>query len=197
MKDIYHDNKNDIDPTALIGPDVTIGKCNVIGAFTVIKGRVIIGDNNYIAPFVCIGEPPEYRGKAANGIIKIGSGNRISEFVAVQLPALSGITSIGDDNYIMDKCHVAHDCHVGNEVNIAPLTSLGGSVTVEDFANLGQKVVIHPRLTIGRGAMVGMGAVVTKNIPEFETWAGNPARFMKMNQKAIDKHGQKQYKHGR
>lgn len=152
MKEIYFDNQNDIDPTAQIGPDVTIGKGNVIGAFTVIKGTVIIGDNNYIAPFVCIGEPPEYRNRKAEGKIVIGNNNRISEFVAVQMPTLTELTIIGNDNMIMDKCHIAHDCKIGNGVNIAPMTSLGGSVLIDCYCNLGQSVVIHPRLMVGKGA---------------------------------------------
>ena len=81
MKDIYYDSDNNIDPTALIGPDVTIGKGNTIGAFTVIKGRVMIGNNNYIAPHVVIGEPAEYRtppeSKCDNPMIVIGNNNRI------------------------------------------------------------------------------------------------------------------------
>lgn len=42
-------------------------------------------------------------------------------------------------------------------------------------ASIGAGAVILPGLTIGRGAMIGAGAVVTRDVPDGETWAGNPA----------------------
>ena len=191
MKDVYHDPDNNIDPTALIGPNVSIGKGNTIGAFTVIKGRVMIGNNNYIAPHVVIGEPAEYRippeDYCKDPMISIGNNNRISEFCAIQMSILTKQTLIGDNNYIMHGCHIAHDCLIGSNVNISPLTSLGGYVSIENNANLGQGVIIHPRLHIGKGSMIGMNATVTKSVPDFETWIGSPAKFLKMNEKAIKK----------
>ena len=100
---------------------------------------------------------------------------------------LTDTTLIGDNNYIMHGCHIAHDCKLMDEINIAPLTSLGGFVKIFSYANLGQGVIVHPRLNIGKGSMIGMNATVTKDVPKFETWAGTPAKFLKMNEKAIKK----------
>ena len=188
MKDIYFDSENEIDPTAIIGPDVTIGKGNKIGAYVVITGRVIIGNDNYISPFVCIGEPGEYRDRTGNGTVIIGNNNKIREFVAIQGPVLTDKTSIGDNCMIMHGCHVSHDNCIEDDVTIAPLTSFGGMVQIFEGATLGQHVVIHPRLKVGKYAMIGMNATVTKDVPEFETWVGSPAKFMKINQKGIDRY---------
>ena len=182
---------NVIDPTAIIEPGAIIGKGNTIGAYTVIRSCVKIGNNNYIAPHVVIGEPAEYRihpEKTYPEKIVIGNRNRISEFVSIQAGILTIGTTIDSDCYIMHGCHIAHDNYISKDVTIAPLTTLGGMVTVNQGANIGMGVMVHPRLIIGKGAMVGMGAVVTKNIPAFETWAGVPAKYMKPNQKAIDKY---------
>ena len=182
---------NVIDPTAIIEPGAIIGKGNTIGAYTVIRACVKIGNNNYIAPHVVIGEPAEYRvhpKRTFDEKVIIGNRNRISEFVSIQAGILSECTFIIDNCYIMHGCHIAHDNHICSDVTIAPLTTLGGMVIVEPGANIGMGVLVHPRLKIEMGAMVGMGAVVTKNIPEFETWAGVPAKYMKPNQKAIDKY---------
>jgi len=188
---VFELEDNRIDSTAIIEPGAVIGTGNTIGAYTVIRANVVIGDNNYIAPHVVIGEPAEYRvhpkGKTDTKVI-IGNRNRISEFVAIQAGILKAATVIRDNCYIMHGCHIAHDNALNDNIIIAPLCSLGGMVSIGTGANLGQGVIIHPRLRVGRGAMVGMNATVTKNIPDFETWAGTPAKFMKMNEKGKRKY---------
>lgn len=55
----------------------------------------------------------------------------------------------------------------------------GGPVSIQEGAWLGTHVVVLPGVTVGRGAIIGAGSVVTKNIPPFEVWGGVPARFLK------------------
>ena len=50
---------------------------------------------------------------------------------------------------------------------------------IEVGASIGSSVTILCGLTIGEGAIVGAGSVVTKDIPTREIWAGNPAKFIK------------------
>lgn len=54
-----------------------------------------------------------------------------------------------------------------------------GEVKIEDDAFIGCGTIICNSVTIGKGAIVGAGSVVTKDIPEYECWAGNPAHFIK------------------
>lgn len=54
-----------------------------------------------------------------------------------------------------------------------------GRVTIEEDAFIGCNVTICSAVTIGKGAIVGAGSVVTKNIPPYQVWAGNPARYIK------------------
>ena len=54
-------------------------------------------------------------------------------------------------------------------------------VIIEDDVFIGANTIILKGVIIGRGAIIGAGSVVTKNIPENEIWAGNPARFIKVN----------------
>ena len=54
-----------------------------------------------------------------------------------------------------------------------------GKIHIGRNAYIGANVIICKPVTIGEGAIVGAGSVVTKDIPPFEVWAGNPARFIK------------------
>jgi acetyltransferase-like isoleucine patch superfamily enzyme len=55
----------------------------------------------------------------------------------------------------------------------------GGDVTIEDFSWIGSRVIILPGVTIGRGAVVASGAVVTKDVPPMTVVGGIPAKFLK------------------
>lgn len=78
--------------------------------------------------------------------------------------------------------YVAHDCEIGDFVTFAPNVHCNGSVRIEDHAYLGTGAVIKQGtperpVTIGAGAIVGMGAVVTKDVAPNTTVVGNPARL--------------------
>jgi acetyltransferase-like isoleucine patch superfamily enzyme len=57
-----------------------------------------------------------------------------------------------------------------------PGAVIAGEVMIEDFASIGSNATVLPRLKIAKGAIVGAGAVVTKDIPPGMTVVGNPAR---------------------
>ena len=73
---------------------------------------------------------------------------------------------------------------MGDFVTLAPGVMLNGNVRVEDHAYIGTGAIIKqgtPQnpLVIGKGAVVGMGAVVTKDVEPYTTVIGNPARLFK------------------
>lgn len=76
--------------------------------------------------------------------------------------------------------YIAHDCVIGDFVTFAPGVMCNGHVIIEDHAYIGTGVVIKDGtdkpIVIGRGSVVGMGAVVTKSIPAGATVIGNPAK---------------------
>jgi acetyltransferase-like isoleucine patch superfamily enzyme len=55
----------------------------------------------------------------------------------------------------------------------------GGAIHVHPKAWIGSRATILGGVTIGEGAVVGAGSVVTKSVPAHEFWAGNPARFIR------------------
>jgi sugar O-acyltransferase (sialic acid O-acetyltransferase NeuD family) len=77
--------------------------------------------------------------------------------------------------------YVAHDCVIGDFVTFAPKVCCNGNVHIEDGCYIGTGAVLRQGtssqpLVIGAGAVVGMGAIVTKNVPAGATVVGNPAR---------------------
>lgn len=54
-----------------------------------------------------------------------------------------------------------------------------GDVVIEDDVFIGMNVIICNSVTIGKGAVIGAGSIVTKDIPPYQVWAGNPAHFIK------------------
>lgn len=79
--------------------------------------------------------------------------------------------------------YVAHDCVIGDFVTFAPGVRCNGRVHIDDYAYIGTNAIIREGtsvkpLRIGKGAVVGMGAVVTKDVPDGATVIGNPARLM-------------------
>ncbi|KAG1709247.1 hypothetical protein DVH05_019891 [Phytophthora capsici] len=56
---------------------------------------------------------------------------------------------------------------------------IGKPITIEDDVWIGGNTTVVPGVTIGRGAVIGAGSVVTKNVPPMCVYAGNPAKFIK------------------
>ncbi|GAA4358651.1 GDP-perosamine N-acetyltransferase [Variovorax defluvii] len=117
---------------------------------------------------------------AANAVVMddvtLGEGAILSPFVT-----LGSNVRIGRHFHANLYCYVEHDSVIGDFVTFAPGVKCNGNVVVEDHAYVGAGAVIkHGRpgqpMTIGRGAVVGMGAVVTRDVPAGVTVAGNPAR---------------------
>lgn len=64
-------------------------------------------------------------------------------------------------------------------------TTIIAPVNIEDFVWIGAEVCIVPDVTIGEGAVVGMGAVVTKDVPQGAIVGGNPAQILGYRDQAL------------
>lgn len=188
---------NRIHPTAIIGDGAELGDDNVIGPYSVILGPATIGDGNWIGPHVAIGGPPEHRaaphsvnwdGDQDGAGVRIGDRNVIREFTTIS-QGFHEPTRLGDGCYVMGRVFVGHDSDIGDEVTITSGVQIGGHCQVWALANLGLGTVVHQRTAIGPGAMVGMGAVVRRDVEAFTITVGCPARAVGVNEVGLRRRG--------
>ncbi|KQR52175.1 hypothetical protein ASF88_11435 [Leifsonia sp. Leaf336] len=188
---------NSIHPTAVIGSGVRLGAGNVVGPYAVIGGDVEIGDDNWFGAGVKVGCPPEVRGFPHDAAwidtptgagVSIGDGNVFREEVQVH-GGWHERTRLGDGLFVMNRAYIAHDGRVADGVTIASGVAIGGHVTIGRNANIGLNASVHQRRVIGAFAMVGMGSVVTKDVPPFVTAFGNPCAARGVNSVGLERAG--------
>ena len=83
---------------------------------------------------------------------------------------------IGRHSHLNVNAVVSHDARVGDYVSLSPGVLLNGNVTVDDDVFIGTGAVVLPGRRIGRGATVGAGAVVDRDVAPGATVRGVPAR---------------------
>ena len=158
-----------IGPYSVIGPNVEIGENVIIHSHINISGNTKIGNGNKIYPFASIGNDPQdlkYNGEETK--LVIGNNNKIRENVTINPGTVGcgGLTKIGNDCLFMISSHIAHDCHVGNNVIIANNVPLGGHVTIDDNVVIGGNSAVQQFTRIGKLAMIGgMTGVLHDVIP--------------------------------
>lgn len=109
------------------------------------------------------------------GPSEIGEGAIFCPFTTV-----TANTTIGRFFHANIYSYVAHDCRIGDFVTFAPNVHCNGRVVIEDYAYIGTGAIIRQGsddkpIVIGKGAVVGMGAVVTRSVAPGITVVGNPA----------------------
>lgn len=175
-----------IDPSAVIGANVSIGAYSVIGAeveigdgtvigpHVVIEGPTRIGCDNRIAQFTSLGGAPQDKKFAGERTeLVIGDRNLIREFVTINRGTGDGggATRIGDDNWLLAYVHIAHDCQLGNHVVFSNYAALAGHVEVGDWTVFAGYSGAHQFCKIGAHAFIGMGCLVGHDVPPFVTMA--------------------------
>jgi len=169
---------------SVVGPHVHLKAGCKVGSHVVIEGQTTIGGGTEIFPFATIGTAPQdlkYAGELTELII--GERNSIREYCNINVGTVQddGKTVIGDDNLLMVRTHVAHDCVIGNKCIIANGVNLAGHVKVDDGAVLGGMVGVHQHVHIGRLVMAGGGAMVAQDVPPYCMVHGDRAKIRGLN----------------
>ena len=175
-----------------IGKDVTIGDNVIIKNNVVIECPAKIGNNTIICSGVVIGTDGFGYFQKDDGIsyktphfggVKIGENVEVGANTCIDRGTL-GDTIIGNNVKIDNLCHIAHNVNIEDNVMIIASVMLGGSCVLKRGAYIAPGAVILNQLTIEKDALVGIGAVVIKNVEENTVVVGNPARAIRKNKKA-------------
>ena len=127
---------------------------------------------------------------------EIGDRTKVGTFVEIQKKAFIGTDcKISSHSFICEGVTIGNRVFIGHNVTFIndkypAATNPDGSmqtdadwsvvpIVVEEGVSIGSSVTVLCGVTIGKNSVVGAGSVVTKDIPPFQVWAGNPARFLK------------------
>jgi UDP-N-acetylglucosamine acyltransferase len=178
----------EIGPFCMIGPDVTIGAGTILHNNVTVIGNTIIGKRNRIhANSVIGGEPQDHSYRGTPTRVEIGNDNTFREGVTINRGTEKevGLTYVGDHNYLMAGCHIAHDCHVGNHVTMANGCMLGGHVHIHDHVTFSGVVAVHHFVSVGSFCFVAGLSRVIQDSPPFMLCDGIPSRPRKVNLVAL------------
>lgn len=157
-----------------------------------VAGLTAVGDGTKIFPFASIGHQPQdlkYKGEPSR--LVIGKRNQIREGVTMN-PGTEGggmLTSVGDNCLFMTGAHVAHDCHVRDNVIMANNATLAGHIEVGEFAFIGGLAAVHQFCRIGKHAMIGGMSGVEQDVIPFGMVIGNRAHLSGLNLVGLKRRG--------
>ena len=179
-----------IGPYCVIGPDVEIKENTYIGPHVIIEGQTEIGSNCKLVASCSIGLPPQdisYKGELTG--VKIGANTVIREYVTIHRAVKEGFTVVGNNCFLMNCVHLAHNAQLGNNVIMANSSILAGYSIVEDFVFISALCVTHQHCRIGESAMVGGMTGTRLDLPPYFIADGRPAKIRGVNKVGLRRRG--------
>lgn len=183
----YNPKMVNIGPNVVIESGSEIGDFVSIGANTVIKSNTIIENNCKIGSNCTIGgvgfgyelnEENSYELMPHIGNVHIGENVEIGNNVCIDR-AVMGSTILSENVKVDNLVHIAHGVHVGRNSLIIANAMIAGSVEVGENVWISPSASIRQKLQVESDSLVGMGAVVVKNVTKSSIVAGNPAKPFK------------------
>ena len=182
-----------VGPYCVIGAGVEVGERCRLASHVVVEGPTKIGVDNSFFPFSAIGMAPQdisYRGEPTR--LEIGDHNEIRECVTISRGTVKGggVTRVGDHVLIMAYAHIGHDSVIGDHCMLVNGATLGGHVTVEEWAVVGALCPVHQYVRIGAHAYVGGGTTITQDVLPFSmTSAARNTHAYGMNKVGLERRG--------
>jgi len=187
----------------LLGENVKIGKNSTIGHNSIIESNVVIGSNCHIGCNVIIKKTLVgnnvtildgavigkkgfgfFPNKIKNiryphiGMVVIGNNVEIGCNNTIDRGSLAN-TVIGDNSYLDNQVHIAHNVQIGKNCIITGQVGFAGSSKIGNGVMIGGQAGISGHLKIGNNVKIGGGSGVIKNIPDNQKVMGYPAKEIK------------------
>lgn len=105
----------------------------------------------------------------------VGLGSMILHGTIIQAEAV-----IGKHVLVNTGASVDHECFLEDFVHVSPQAALCGNVTVGLGTHIGVGAVVLPNIKIGKWCIIGAGSVVIRDVPDYTTVVGNPAKIIKV-----------------
>lgn len=180
-----------VGPYCIIGPHVELGDECVLHSHVVIEGTSKIGHDNEFFPFAVIGgktQDLKYLGEPT--FLEVGDHNVFREGATVHRGTTAELpTRIGSNNYFLANAHVAHDCQLGDHIIMSNCATLGGHITVDDYAILSGLCAVHQFCRVGRHSIIGGCSKVQQDVPPFTIVDGNPPATRGLNLVGLQRRG--------
>lgn len=184
-------NDVEIGPWAIIGPRCTLGDGTTIAARASLERNVRLGERVSIGIGAVLGGDPQdlkYRGEET--WVDIGDDSSVREYATINRGTAHSLTTrVGRGCFLMSYVHLAHDCHLGDNIIISNGTQLAGHVTIEDRVTISGLCAVHQFSRIGRHAFIGGMSRVPQDVPPFVRAVGNPLKLFGLNSVGLRRSG--------
>lgn len=191
-----------VHPTAIVEDGAALGDGVEVGPFCIVRGGAVLGDGvrllshaviggttkigakSIVYSHAVLGGDAQIRGGDPTGTrLEIGTDTVIREHVTMSAGSRKGggVTSVGDRGYFMAYSHVAHDCHIGNDVTFANGVQLGGHVEIGDGATFGGLSAVQQFGRVGCYAFIGGVTGVNEDVIPYGMAIGARAELTGLN----------------
>lgn len=180
-----------VGPHTIIEDDVIIGAGTKIASNALIASGTRIGNNVKISHGAVLGtQPQDLKFAGEKTLLTVGDGTTIREYATLNRGTqATGETRVGQNCFIMAYAHVAHDCHIGNNVIMANSVNLAGHIEIDDYAILGGVLPVHQFVKIGCHCMIGGGFRVQQDVCPYSLVGGYPLKVVGINSVGLRRRG--------
>lgn len=184
-------NNVEIGPYAIVGPGCELGDGVSLAAHAILERNVKLASGVKVGSGSIIGgDPQDLKYAGEETFVEIGANTVVREYATINRGTRESLrTTIGSGCFVMSYAHVAHDCHVGDNVILANMIQLAGHVTVGDRAIISAMSGVHQFVRIGTFAFVGGFTKVVKGVPPYVRADGNPCKLFGLNSVGLQRNG--------
>ena len=198
-----------IHPTAIVSPKAQLGENVRIGPFCMVDDKVMVGDNTELRAYVHIynytemgsgctvfdhtvigGEPQDITFKNEETWVRIGNNLMCREYVTMNRAVGEGkATTVGDNCFIMENVHLAHNVQIGHDCTIANKCGFSGHTHIGDYVVVGGMAGFHQFVHVGSYCMIGGLSKIVRDVPPFCLANGSPIRVYDINRIGLKRRG--------